>query len=275
MNSPFRSCSGHEVQGAIFAVFLAALMFFVPAVATDGQTPDARAIMQGVYQQDTSHDTTFRADFEVFDKGNHASKKRFLFRRIGSPGSSKILVVFSDPQEIRGIALLSITQPGTPVRQYMYTPAIDRVRDVAPQERSARFIGTDFTYEDISEHVLEDFNYKLLNDGETVENHKTYKVQATPVDPQRSQYKFVYYWIAQDVPVILQAEMYDSRGKEIRTLHASDLKHVSGIWGARHLEMTSVEERTRTVLTIDEVKFNSGLDEKLFTPDALSKDRAQ
>jgi hypothetical protein len=231
--------------------------------------PDARAIMEGVYQQDTSHDTTFRAEFDVFDKGNHSAKKKFTYRRIGSPGNSKILVVFSDPQEVRGVALLSITQPGSPVHQYIYTPAIQRVRDVAPQDRSAHFIGTDFTYEDISEHVLEDFRYEMIGDGETMENHKTFKVQAAPVDPQRSQYKFVYYWIAQDVPVILHAEMYDSQGKEVRTLHATDLKHVSGVWGARHVEMSSVQEGTRTVLTIDEVKFNTGLDEQLFTPQAL------
>ena len=47
-----------------------------------------------------------------------------------------------------------------------------------------------------------------------MEGHKTYKVEATPVDAARSQYKFVYYWVAQDVPVILFAEMYDAQGQE-------------------------------------------------------------
>jgi outer membrane lipoprotein-sorting protein len=63
--------------------------------------------------------------------------------------------------------------------------------------------------------------------------------------------------------------MYDRDGKQVRELHASTLKKVSGIWGARHVEMRSVEEKTRTVLTIDEAKFNQHLDEKLFMPESL------
>jgi Outer membrane lipoprotein-sorting protein len=63
--------------------------------------------------------------------------------------------------------------------------------------------------------------------------------------------------------------MYDKDGKLVRELHASGLKKASDIWGARHVEMQSVEEKTRTVLTIDEVKFNQHLDEKLFAPENL------
>jgi hypothetical protein len=142
---------------------------------------------------------------------------------------------------------------------------------VSAQERSARFIGSDFTYEDIAEHVLDDFTYPLLGDDEIIDGHKTYKVESTPVDPERSQYKFIYYWVAQDVPVILFAEMYDANGRKVRVLHATQLKRESGIWGARHTEMSSVQDATRTVLTIDEVKFNTGLDEKLFTPEGLEE----
>jgi outer membrane lipoprotein-sorting protein len=225
--------------------------------------------MEDVYKQDTSHDVTMRANLEVFDKEGHGKKKRFSYKRIGSLGDSKTLVVFSDPEEIRGVALLSINRQGVSDRQFLYTPATQRVRSVPAQERSARFIGSDFTYEDIAEHVLDDFTYRLLGDDEIIDGHKTYKVEASPVDPGRSQYKFIYYWVAQDVPVILFAEMYDSNGQKVRVLHASQLKRESGIWGARHTEMSSVQQGTRTVLTVDAVKFNTHLDEKLFTPEGL------
>jgi hypothetical protein len=231
---------------------------------------DARQIMQDVYRQDTSHDTFMRASFEVLDREGHGKKKVFTYRRIGSPGNSKTLVVFTSPEEIRGVALLSINQTGVTDRQYMYAPATQRVRSVVPQERSARFIGTNFTFEDIAERVLDDFTYRLLGDAETIDGHKTYKVEATPIDAARSQYKFLYYWVAQDVPVILHAEMYDSQGRELRVLHASGLKRVSGIWGARYMEMRSVQDGTRTVLSIEQVKFNTNMDETLFTPQRLA-----
>jgi hypothetical protein len=257
-------------------VLLAGLcaLLVVPFAAAFSNPIDARAIMEGVSRQDTSHDITMRANFQIFDAQGHSTKKEFTLRRLGSPGDSRTLVVFTAPKEIRGVALLSINQHGAgtdgAARQYMYVPAQDRVRSVAAQERTARFIGTDFTFEDIGERVLDDFSYKLLGDSEVVDGHKTYKIEARPVDPSRSQYKYIYYWVAQDAPVILFAEMYDAQGRKVRVLHATDLKHENGIWGARRTEMSTVEGGTRTVLTIDSVKFNTHPDEKLFTPEGLS-----
>ena len=225
--------------------------------------------MEDVYRQDTSHDITMKASFQVFDKQGQSAKKDFVFRRIGSSGDSKTLVVFTSPKEIHGVALLSINQPGVTDRQYIYTPATQRVRSVAAQERSARFIGTDFTFEDVGERVLDDFSYRLIGASETIDGHKSYKVEATPENPSRSQYRFIYYWVAQDVPVILYAEFYDTSGREVRALHASAIKRVNGIWGARHTEMRTLQDGTRTVLTIDDVKFNTKPDEKLFTPQGL------
>lgn len=253
-----------------FYVFAAAI-FYAGLLAAQSSASDARSIMSRVYTQDTSRDIQMKAGFQVFDAQDHSTKKDFVYRRLGSPGDSKTLVVFTAPKEIKGVALLSINQHGATDRQYLYTPATQRVRTVVPQERSARFIGTDFSFEDIGERVLDDFTYRTISDTESIDGHKTYKIVATPVDSSRSQYKYVYYWIAQDVPVILYAEFYDAQGKKIRTLHATGLKRENGIWGARHTEMRTIPDRTRTVLTIDEVKFNTRPDESLFTPEGLSK----
>ena len=239
------------------------------AGAAPDSAPSALKIMEDVYRQDTSHDITMKANFQVYDNQGHNAKKEFILRRIGSPGDSKTEVVFTGPKEVRGVALLSINQPGIQERQYVYTPATQRVRSVIPQERSARFIGTDFTYEDIGERVLSEYTYRTLLENEVIDGHKCTKVEATSVDASRSQYKVVYLWVAKDVPVIVFAEMYDAQGQKVRVMHATDLKHEGGVWGARHTEMRTVADGTRTVLTIDSVKFNTKPDEKLFTPDGL------
>jgi len=179
-------------------------------------------------------------------------------------------VAFTAPKEIQGVVLLSVNQRGAAASQYVYTPATQRVRNVVQQERSARFIGTDFTFEDIGERVLDAFNYKLIDDAESIDGHKTYKVEAAPVNQEMSQYKYIYYWVAQDVPVILFAELYDAQGSKIRLLHATQLKRENGLWGARHTEMRTLAEGTRTVLTINSVKFNTKPDEKLFTPEGMA-----
>jgi len=232
---------------------------------------DAKTIMAGVYRQDTSRDVTLRATLDITDKDGHTARKRFTLTRVGSFGNGKTLVRFTDPPELRGVTLLSINEPGVPDRQWIYTPATERVRSVSPRERSERFAGSDFTYEDIAEHELDDFTYQLLPDEDNIENHKTYKILATPFAPDRSQYKFIYYWVAQDVPCILDAQMFDTDGREVREMHASGLKKENGIWGARKTEMKSLVDGTKSVLTIDEVHLNTGLDVARFTPEALEK----
>jgi outer membrane lipoprotein-sorting protein len=231
--------------------------------------PSARAIMEGVYSQDTSKDVTLKASFTIFDKQGHSAKKVFTLQRLGGPGESKTLVMFSAPAEIAGVKLLSISQKGAPEKQYMYIPAQQRVRSVATQERTAKFLGTDFTFEDIGERVLDDFSYKLLGDAEVVDGHKTYKIEATPVDPSKSQYKYIYFWVDQDAPVIVYAEFYDAQGQKVRVMHATDIKREKGVWGTRNTEMDTVADGTKTVLRIDEAKFNTNPDPKLFTPDGL------
>ena len=262
-----------RLSGVIPALAALALcLCFAAAVSAE---TDAKAIMEGVYQQDTSRDATVRATLEVTGKDGHTVRKRFVLRRIGSFGNGKTLVRFTDPPELRGVALLSINAPGLTDRQWIYTPATERVRSVPPRERSERFAASDFTYEDIAERSLEDFTYQLLPAEDKIENHKTFKVEATPVAPDRSQYKYIYYWVAQDVPCILHAEMYDQDGRKVRELHASGLRKESGIWGARKTEMRSLVEGTKSVLTIDEVHLNTGLDAARFTPEALEKNSSK
>ena len=263
MNSP----ASRGVVGVMNALVASAILFFLMTAPVFSDI-DPRKILEGVYEQDTSRDTTMKAVFDIFRDG-HKTTKKFVLFRLGSPGDSKTLVRFTDPAEIRGVTLLSYNHKGDTDRQWLYIPATQRTRSVTPRERSEKFAGTDFTYEDVEERVLDDFHYRLLSENETIDGHKTYKVEAKPVDEGRSQYGHIYYWVGQSVPVILHAEMYNSDGKLVRELHASSLKKVSGIWGARHVEMQSVAEKTRTVLTVDEAKFNQHLDEKLFTPEHL------
>jgi len=232
---------------------------------------DPKSIMSRVYRQDTSRDATLRVTLEIADKDNHGLKKKFILTRIGSFGNGKTLVRFTDPPELRGVKVLSVTESGAPDQQWIYTPATERVRSITPRERAEHFAGSDFTYEDIAEHPFDNFSYQLLPAEDVIENHKTFKIMATPTASGNSQYKFIYYWVAQDVPCILHAEMYDQEGRKVREMHASGLRKESGIWGARKTEMRSLLEGTKSVLSIEEAHLNTGLDSAMFTPESLEK----
>lgn len=232
---------------------------------------DPRKIMEGVYHQDVSRDATWRAKMDVYDKKGGVRSKKFVLRKIGGLGDSKTIARFVEPAEVRGVGLLSINEKGAADRQWLYTPAIQRVRRLAAQERRQRFLGTDFTNEDMAERVLDDFNYQLIGQGEVIDGRKTYKIEGRAVSPEKSQYAYVYLWVPEDVPYTVLAEMYDKSGERKRILKAGDLVKVSDIWVAKRVEMSTPAEGTKTVLLIEEIKFNTGLKEDMFTQQALEK----
>jgi hypothetical protein len=240
-------------------------------ISINGLAQDPRKIMETVYKQDTSRDALWRGAMDVYDKKGAVRRKKYALRKLGGLGNSKTLVRFTDPAEVRGVGLLSINEKGTADRQWMYTPAIQRVRRIATQERRQRFIGTDFTNEDMAERVIDDFAYKLVAQGEEIDGRKTYKIEARPVSPEKSQYAYLYLWVPVDVPYTVLAEMYDAKGVRQRVLKAGSLEKVSGIWVARRIEMSTPTDGTRTVLLVDEIRFNSGLKEDQFTQQALEK----
>ena len=238
------------------------------------QAQDARQIMDAVYTQDTSRDTTWRGKMEVIDKKGTVRSKKFMMRKLGGLGNSKTLARFTDPPEVRGVGLLSINkgnEGGAADRQWLYTPAIQRVRRIAAQERRQRFIGTDFTNEDMAERVLDDFTYKLIGEGEVVDGRKTWKIEARPVSPDKSQYAYIYIWTPHEAPYTVLAEMYDKQGQKQRILKASNLEKISGIWVARRVEMSTPADNTKTILTLEDVRFNTGLKEDMFTQQALER----
>ncbi len=238
--------------------------------AAVAQAKSAQDLMAGVYQQDTNRDATLRITMQVIRNGARQEKK-FVLYRLGAPGDSKSLALFTDPPEMKGFVLFTNGKIGEGGQQWIYVPATQRMLRLNITNREESFAGSDFTYEDVADRVLANFTYRYMNEQDLIDGRKTYKVEAKSYNPGVSQYGFIYYWVAQDVPVILYAELYDQHGQLLRRYHASQLKHVSGLWGARRIEMSSARGDSRTVFIIDSARFNTGLSEALFTPDALDK----
>jgi hypothetical protein len=91
------------------------------------------------------------------------------------------------------------------------------------------------------------------------------------VSPDKSQYAYVYIWVPKDAPYSALVEMYDKQGQKQRILKAGNLEKISGIWVAKRVEMSTPAEGTKTILTIEDIRFNTGLKEDMFTQQALEK----
>ena len=164
-------------QGVRIAILFASFTF-----CCQGQ--DARQIVEEVQRRNTSKSQRYEGSLEVIDSKSRVSTKRWEFIRIGSFGSSKSVLRFTAPAEVKGVALLVHSHPDRASDQWMWRPAIERDQRIALQDRSTRFFGTDFSYEDLEERDVNQYDFKLVGE-DTLDGVACWKVEADPREKKR------------------------------------------------------------------------------------------
>src|SRR5690242_19603337 len=139
----------------------------IALAAINAYAQDARTIVEEVQRRTTSMSQHYEGTLRVVDAKTKVTEKRWQYDRIGSHGSSKAVLRFTAPAEVKGVALLIVNHPDRSSDQWMWTPAINRERRIAIQDRSTRFFGTDFSFEDLEERDTNQFEYKLVG-SETI-----------------------------------------------------------------------------------------------------------
>jgi Outer membrane lipoprotein-sorting protein len=243
------------------------IVLFVLTGALWGQ--DARQIVQESQNRTRSKSQRYEGTLEVISSSSKVSKKRWEFLRTGSYGDSKSVLRFLEPPEVKGVSLLVINYPDRSSDQWMWRPAIEREQRIALQDRSTRFFGTDFTFEDLEERDANQFDYRLIGE-ENIDGAWCWKVEARPRQNKSSQYTYSYLWIRKDNYVLGQLEGYNKKGLA-RRIHYSDLANVQGVWTARELEVTDPEKKSRTVLKLEKLQYNIPLKDEQFTLQALRR----
>src|SRR6266516_3655459 len=185
---------------------------------------DPRQIVEEAQRRTMTQSQRYEGTLRVIDAKNKISEKRWQYDRIGSHGSSKAVLRFTAPAEVKGVALLVLNHPDRSSDQWMWTPALNRDRRIALQDRSTRFFGTDFSFEDLEEIDTNQFDYKLLGE-ETIDGVVHWKVQSTPRQLKVSQYTQSTIWIRKDNFVIAQIENY-SKDQVIRRARYKDIRNV-------------------------------------------------
>jgi outer membrane lipoprotein-sorting protein len=230
---------------------------------------DARQIVAESENRSRSKSQQYEGTLEVIGASNKVSSKRWEYRRIGSYGSSKAILRFTAPAEVKGVALLIVNHTDRASDQWMWTPAIERDRRIAMQDRSTRFFGTDFSFEDLEERDVDQFDYKLAGD-DMVDGAPCWKIESKPKESKTSQYTSSLVWVRKDNYVVAQIEDY-LKDKLVRRIHYSDIQEVSGIWTPRTVEVFDANRKSRTVLKLEKLESNVPMKDEDFTLEALRR----
>jgi hypothetical protein len=250
---------------------LATLLTPVFCLLTPLHAQDPRQIIEEAQRRGRSQSQRYEGSLEVVAANSKVSKKTWTFERIGSYGDSKSIIRFIAPAEVKGVALLVVNHPDRASDQWMWTPAIGRDRRIALQDRSTRFFGTDFSFEDLEERDVNQFDFKLTGE-EFIDGAACWRIEARPRQGKSSQYTLTRMWIRKDNYVPVQYESF-VKDQLVRRLHQTDVKNLQGIWTPLTLEMTDLRRNSRTILRTDKLVYNVPAKEDDFTVQALRREQ--
>jgi hypothetical protein len=244
----------------------AAMVALVPAAAV---AQDARQIMQEAQKRTEAASQHYEGLLQVIDAKGKITDKRWVYDRMGSHGHSKSVLTFVQPAEVKGVALLVVNFPDRASDQWMWTPAIQRERRIALQDRSTRFFGTDFSFEDLEERDTEQYDYTMVGD-EAIDGVACWKIESRPRRNKSSQYTSSHVWIRKDNYAAQRIENF-IKDEVVRRLKYSNIENIQGIWTARVLEMADLRRHSRTILSFDKLQYNAPMKDENFTLQALRR----
>jgi len=184
----------------------------------------------------------------------------------------KSLTVFDSPRDVKGTAFLSHTHATTPDDQWLYLPALKRVKRISSRNKSGSFMGSEFAYEDLSSQEIEKYRYKWLRD-EDLDGKKTMVVEYYP-EYENSGYTRQVVWIDSEIWQVVRTEYYDRKDALLKTLTIEGYRqYLDRFWRADTMEMVNQQTGKSTGIEWSDYRFDTGLGDRDFDRNALKRAR--
>ena len=201
------------------------------------------------------------------------SRRELRVQVLEVPGDgNRTRFVFDEPRDVAGTAFLVHAHRADDDDQWIYLPALRRVKRISSGNRSGSFMGSEFSYEDMTPPEVEKFTYRYLRDEPCGESVCTV-TERVPVD-RRSGYRRQIVWRDTDELRVWRIEYYDRRDLRLKTLTVSDYSlHLDRYWRPGDMTMANHLTGKATVLTWTNYRFRTGLDAGAFTRTGLRRAR--
>ncbi|MCD6201637.1 MAG: outer membrane lipoprotein-sorting protein [Bacteroidales bacterium] len=239
-------------------------MFFAINFGAQAQLT-GRQIIEKVYNRPTGKDQTSELTMTLINK-NGSERIRQLKQFIKDNGKiKKKIMFFISPADVRNTSFMnwSYDNSSKPDDQWIYLPALKKIKRISSESKSDYFMGSDFTYDDLGDRKVDDDTHKLLRE-ESINGVDYYVVQSIPKDPDY-MYSKTITWIRKDNFMGLKKEFYDEDGALLKMLHVVKFEKVSGILIITHSEMENVQKKHKTIMQLKNVKINTGISDSFFT----------
>ena len=184
----------------------------------------------------------------------------------------KSLTVFDSPRDVKGTAFLSFSHIDKNDEQWLYLPALKKVKRISSRNKTGSFMGSEFSFEDLTSFEVEKYTYNLVKEEE-FDGEKCWVVEQFPRD-KYSGYKRRIVWVDQSEYRVRKTDFYDRKDSLLKTLTFSDYKlYADKHWRALKMEMVNHQSGKSTLLEYAGFELKKGLNEKEFNKNALKRAR--
>ena len=254
-------------------LFITALAYSTTAIAI---TPEEQGL--AIAMEADRRDTGFgdsKADLVMLLKNRHGQESTRYIRirtlEVKNDGD-KSMSIFDRPRDVKGTAFLSFTHKTGSDDQWLYLPALKRVKRISSRNKSGSFMGSEFAYEDISSQEVEKYSYKYIRD-DACGDSSCFVIERYPVD-KLSGYTRQVAWVDKQEYRPYKIVYYDRKNALLKTLTYKGYQQYLGkYWRANEMFMENHQTGKTTLLSWKNYKFGNGFTKRDFDRNSLKRAR--
>ena len=200
--------------------------------------------------------------------GDKTTRRMLTETLEGKDQGDKSVATFQWPADVKGTKMLTHTKKVGDDQQWLFLPAIKRVKRISSKNKSGSFMGSEFSYEDLGSQEVEKFTYSLIGDA-THDSRSVWHMKRTPKD-KRSGYSKQIIWIDKEYHAPLKMEYYDRKGDLLKTASFRNYSQFGTIWRVGEIHMHNAQTQKQSIITWKERKVGVELDTDIFDSSLLA-----
>ena len=246
-------------------LMLIVALMAIPFTGKAQEKLTALEIMRKVYNRPTGKEMEATLTMTLIN-ANGDERVRVIKQYIKDFGKvEKKIMFFVSPADVRNTSFMnwSYDDPNKDDDQWIYLPALKKVKRISSDSKGDYFMGSDFTYDDLGDRKPEEDNHKILRE-ETLEGEPCYVIESTPKD-EDYMYSRTVTWVVKGKWYGLKRDFYDEDGEYLKTLKINKVEKIKGYWIITQTEMHNVQKNHTTRMALTDVKIDSGIKDSMFT----------
>ncbi|PID78183.1 MAG: outer membrane lipoprotein-sorting protein [Deltaproteobacteria bacterium] len=239
------------------------IFVFVLLISTSSfaKNLSARDIAEKVFHRDNGKNSIANAQMVLIDSNGKKRTRNLVHKRYKENELERQLIRFLSPPDIDGTGFLTIEKKGWETDQFLFLPALRRTRRIVSSQKDQRFVNSDFTYEDMERHPVDDYLHELKGSAE-LNKFKCYVLESKPKKGANSQYSKTITLVHKDSFIPLFTKFFDKKNNFIKTYKVLKLKKIQGIWTEIIVSMTNHLKNHKTFIKTNKIVYNTDINKE-------------